>query len=422
MRIIYLHQYFAFPEASSGTRSWEIARRLIQSGHSVHMLCSSALLPGDPASKRWIYRTEKQGLQLSVLDVKYSNKMGFWRRIMSFFSYAVLASYEICRLNGHLVFATSTPLTIAIPAIVGKLFHGVPMVLEIRDLWPELPIAIGALRNPLLKWLARALEKTAYSRADHVVALSPGMAAGVKRVCPWQSVTVIPNACDVDLFQKPAEDEVRHLRARLKLEMDEKLVLYAGTLGRINGVHFLVELAKRLRTTAPEVRFLIIGDGAEKRTVTDLAREYGVLNNNLSIWPPLPKLQMPAVFALSTVSTSLFVPLREMWNNSANKFFDSLASFTPLAINYAGWQAEILKSSGAGIVLPSDNLDEASKMLASLVRSEERLGSARKAAQELATREFDRDRLVQVLEEKLTEIYRKDQKQKTDRISHLKQE
>src|SRR5690606_28538222 len=104
----------------------------------------------------------------------------------------------------------------------------------------------------------------------------------------------------------------------------------------------------------PEIRFLAIGHGAEVALVRQKARELGVLEKNFFMESPVSKAEMPALFSAATLSTSLFIPLEPMWHNSANKFFDTLAASRPIAINYGGWQADLIRETGAGVVLDED--------------------------------------------------------------------
>ncbi len=403
MRILYLHQYFCPPQSNGGTRSYEFARRLIANGHEVCMITSSAFLSHcDQASR--VSRLNIAGIPTVVIHVPYSNAMSFGQRIRAFFQFAWYASREAVCQKADVVFATSTPLTIAIPGIVARLRHRIPMVFEVRDLWPELPIAVGALKNPLAKAAARWLEWLAYHSSVHIIALSPGMAEGVIRrgVSP-DRVTVIPNSCDLDLFDVPSE-QGQSIRDRLKLASEQPLVVYTGTFGLINGVEYLVDVAAAMRTLAPDAHFLLVGDGARRGIVTQKARSTGVLGNNLTIWDPVPKVKLPAVMAAATVATSVFLPLKPMWNNSANKFFDALAAGRPIAINYGGWQADLLRETGAGIVLPPDDPAEAAHQLASFVHDGARLRAAGEASRYLARTRFDRDTAARQLESILRSV------------------
>lgn len=393
MKIIYLHQYFNTPAMSGGTRSYEMARRLVDAGHEVNMITSWR----EPIDKKDWFEDQLDGIRVHWLPVRYSNHMSYKQRIAAFFSFAFRASNRAIDLGGDVVFATSTPLTIAIPGVNASRKLGIPMVFEVRDLWPELPIAIGALNNPLLKYAARRLEKYAYAHSARIVALSPGMADGVSRAgYDKNCIDIIPNSADLALF-KPNQDAVdRFLNARPEL-VGGPIVLYPGTLGKINGVGYLARLAALVRSTRPDIRFVVIGDGIERAEIVGLAQELGVLDVNFFMYPKASKREIPDAFAAAAMVISLFVDLPEMWANSANKFFDALASGTAVAINYGGWQATLLQESSAGVVLPPD-ASIAAKLFIDYFANDSTLIQAGYRARALAEEKFSRDLLAQQLE------------------------
>ena len=392
MRIIYLHQYFHTPAVAGSIRSYEMARRFVSWGHEVHLITS------DREANRGAYQTEEAGIQVHWLPVPYSNMLSTYGRIRAFFQFAWGAARKAAALEGDLVFATSTPLTIALPAVYAAKRKRVPMVFEVRDLWPELPVAMGTLKGWPLITAARWLERFAYRNSAQIVALSPGMKEGVVRAgYPAERVAVIPNSADLALFDVPASKGAE-FRAKYPWLGDRPLVLYAGTLGTINGVEYLARLAAALKERAPEVRFLVIGHGPDEEKIRNLARELGVLDHNFFMIPKVPKADMPAVLSATTVATSLFIDLEEMWVNSANKFFDALASGTPVAINYGGWQAELLKESGAGIVLDPHDTEGSAQRLWEKLSDEVWLEQAGKNSRKLAETNFSRDELAKQLE------------------------
>lgn len=385
---------------AGGTRSYEMARRLVDAGHEVNMVTTWR----EPTNKKNWFITKEAGIQVHWLPVPYSNHMSYSDRIRAFVKFAWSSAWKAASLPGDVVFATSTPLTIALPAIYAKYRQNIPMVFEVRDLWPELPIAVGALRNPLLCATARALEKLAYRKSAHVVALSPGMKDGIVRTgYPQDKVFVIPNSCDLDLFSVPKQCGADF---RLKYEWlgDRPLVAYTGTFGLINGVSYLVHLAEAVRNLAPEVCFLSIGDGYEYSIVADLAKKKGILNDNFYIMQAIPKKEVPSLLSAATMTSSFFIDLPEMWANSANKFFDGLAAGCPIAINYGGWQAELIKETGAGIVLPPKDITSAAQLLISAIRNKEWLDNASAAALKLARERFDRNQLARQLESVLLSV------------------
>lgn len=392
MKVLYLHQYFNTPAMSGGTRSYEMARRWVAAGHEVHLITSER---SSSSAKGW--RTEDvDGIVVHWFPVPYDNHMGYARRIAAFFVFALAAARRAVAVGGDVVFATSTPLTIAIPGVIARRRLRVPMVFEVRDLWPEMPIAIGALNHPVLQRLARALERWAYRNSSRIVALSPGMAQGVVEAgFPEDRVSVIPNSCDLELFavDDDAGQTFRRTRAWLG---DRPLVVYAGTFGHVNDVSYLVRLASEMSAIDPTIAFLAVGDGVEVGKVRDLAIELDVWGRNFHWESPIPKAEIPALLNAATVCTSLFAPIPEMEANSANKFFDALAAGRPVAINYGGWQAELLSRTGAGLVLSRDTA-EAAESVRRLLGDPALLASAGRSARRLAESDFSRDQLAEQL-------------------------
>jgi len=391
MKILYFHQYFNTPEMSGGTRSYEIARRLVLAGHEVHMITSWV---NETDQNDW-YTTEEAGIHVHWFPNYYNNKMSYLDRIKAFFRFAYHASKKGKVFKDvDIVFATSTPLTIALPAVSTAKKLNVPMVFEVRDLWPELPIAMGALKNKFTQRLAYNLESWAYKNSASIIALSPGMRDGiVKTGYPYNKVAIIPNSSDNDLFEvvQSLEDS---FRAKFDWLGNRKLVVYTGTFGIINGVSYLVDLAEKVYNLDPEVRFLLIGSGAEFELVKKYAEDKGILNINLFIMSSIPKKEIPVVLKAANLSTALFIDKPEMRANSANKFFDSLAAGTPILINYGGWMVDIIENNKCGLVVWNKTLEHSAVDLVEFLTNENKLAQAAINAKKLAETQFNRDNLA----------------------------
>lgn len=332
-----------------GTRSYELGRRLVQMGHEVHMVTA------DQESKGWgVRRSTEDGIRVTWIRSKYSNRMGFLRRIWSFLEYAVGAAMIGLVSRPDVIFATSTPLTIGLPGIFLARVWGVPLVFEVRDLWPDIPIAMGVLKSRGGIRAARWLETFCYQNSDHIVALSPGMKDGVVRCgIDEAAVTTIPNLC-VDDFTRVSEDDGIRVREELGIPSGRKVVLYAGTLGRVNNVGYLVEVAEAGVSREDGPIYLVVGDGAEREMIEDAAREAGVLGRNFLLIGAIEKSQMRSVFSVSDLAVSTVLGIRELEDNSANKIFDALAAGRPIAVNHGGWQSEMILRERIGIVLSRD--------------------------------------------------------------------
>ncbi len=399
MKIVYLHQYYNGPNMSGSTRSYEFCQRLAEAGHEIHVVTTHR----DKANKEAKWKiTSDAGVTIHWYPVHYSNDMGFFTRMRAFLSFSLLSSYKLISLKPNLCFATSTPLTIAIPAILGRFFARVPYVFEVRDLWPDVPIAMGVIRNPILKALAIGLEWLAYRYSAHVVALSPGMSEGVRSRCKQvtERITVIPNSSDIDLFQrtKANSTSTKDLLWLPKALQGRQFILYPGTLGRVNDIPYLVELAYKLGRLRYSIPILVVGDGAEKTKAIDLSKQLGILDKQIFFLPAVSKLEIPEVFRQASVIISTTLAIEALYANSANKFFDSLAAGKPICVNYGGWQAELINKHKLGVVL-SRNTEEAADQLVNFINNPIAIKTAKKRAKILAETEFSRDKHFNCLQQ-----------------------
>nr|WP_228514173.1 glycosyltransferase family 4 protein [Frondihabitans sp. VKM Ac-2883] len=387
-----MHQYFRTPEQSGGVRSYHFARALAERGHDVHVVTSRIDRQQTRHRARGFQVDLVDGLTVHSLAIPYSNAMPFTRRMKAFASFAIRSSRRARKIRGDVVVATSTPLTIAVPGIVATARRGAPLVFEVRDVWPELPIALGALSNPFLQFAARRLEKAAYRASSTVIALSPGMKSGVVRAgYPADRVEVITNVSDTAAFAPHSSNPEEFLADNHFLK-GRKLIVYCGTFGLANDVGYLVDVAEAARARGDDLTFVAIGEGSEKDAVRERAACSGVLNRNFFLFDVLPKGRLPGVLASATIVLSLFADIPELESNSANKFFDALAAQKPVAVNYGGWQAETLERTKAGIRLPRD-ANAAASALFDAASDSTFLAVAKEAAAHLAATEFSLERL-----------------------------
>ena len=222
MKILYIHQYFHTPEQGGGTRSYWIARKMVERGHQVVIITQS-----DEYKIKTIVNYEN--FKVIYLKGNYSNYMSKWNKVYSFISFMYKSILESTNQRDvDCVFATSTPLTIGIPALILKWLKNIPYVFEVRDLWPEFPIQIGAIKNKFLISILQFLEKTIYKNANHVIALSPGMQDGVIKYIPKSKTTVIPNMSKPDKFYPRLQDDA--LYEKYKLDKDKFFIVHFGAI------------------------------------------------------------------------------------------------------------------------------------------------------------------------------------------------
>ena len=399
MRILYLHQFFLTREGTGGTRSYEFARHLAAAGHEVVMVTGAAGRSGE---------RRVEGIRVVEVgggyDYMRGTAVGYPRRIASFLRFAAGATLAVLReARPHVVFATSPPLTIAIPALAASRRHRVPLVFEVRDLWPAAPIQMGALRSPVARRLARTLERRVYGASAHVVALSPGMRDGVIAAgAPTDRVTLIPNASDLDLFSPDVE--AGDLRARLGLG-GRFVSAYFGAMGEANDLSQVIEAAAILKDRGEDsVAFVLQGDGKRRACLEEEVRSRDL--RNVVLLPPGDKRSAARLAAASDACMIIFKDVPILATNSPNKLFDTFAAGRPAIVNTPGWQRELVERNEAGVFArPGDPAHLAERVL--FLRDRPELARTYgQNARRLAETEFDRRRLAERLRRVLEDAAR----------------
>ena len=399
MHILYIHQHFATPAGSTGTRSYEFARRWVKAGHKVTLLTGHYDIGGLEAAGGFYEKQNIGGINVILAGSKYSNKQSYIRRITSFLSFCLLGIYAGLKTKDvDVIYASSTPLTIGIPAIVIKRLKHIPFVFEVRDQWPEIPIELGIINNRLLIKILLWLEKTIYKNCSSIVALSPGQADGIRAVLTPDSrnrglteekpIMVIPNSCDIDLFRPDIDGSAIRQRKRWG---DKLVLLHTGAMGKVNGLDFVIKAAERLKEHS-DIIFVLIGDGNQKLFLEGRVKELGLTNVEIS--SSTPKRELPEFYAAADMGLVIIGNFPIIEHNSANKFFDSLSAGKPVLLNYSGWQRKILEENAAGFGCDLCNLDQFVEKVLHLNSHRKQIEQMGQNARQVAIKEFNRDNLA----------------------------
>ncbi|MHC4424510.1 MAG: glycosyltransferase family 4 protein [Planctomycetota bacterium] len=391
----------------TGTRSYEFARHLVGKGHHVTMMTSGLANQEFAAPRGKQYAEfETEGIRVVAIAAAYNDPQvgtgtSGWHRMLKFYQFARLAARIGRKLpKPDVVFATHTPLTIGLAGLSLSRHFNVPFVFEVRDLWPEALINVGALRNPLGIWWLRRLAKKIYAGAKHIVALSPGMKEGIVRAgVPAKKVTVIPNASDLDLFRPDLDGSAP--RKRLGLE-DRFAAIYFGAMGIANGLEYVLEAARILTERGKDHIVLVLhGSGGKRPELEKMAREYELTNVVFSDLIP-NKAEVARIVAGCQACMTIYRAAREhTW--SPNKMFDGLAAGKPVLINVAGWLGELVEKNNCGKSLDPHQPETLANVLEELSAKPGLCSQMGKNARTLAEREFDRKKLAGQLESVLLE-------------------
>lgn len=393
MRILYFHQHFSTPWGSTGTRSYEMSRRLIARGHQVTMVCGKYAaghtgLSGEAVNGR--RRGEVDGIDVIEFDLGYSNKLSFARRVSTFLTFAGHGILIALTEDYDVLFATSTPLTAGIPGIVARWLRGKPFVFEVRDIWPELPKAMGVITNPAILYLMSVLERASYRSANRLIGLSPGIVDGIaKHGIPRDRILAVPNGCDLDIFAADAEK----WRPQGVRETD-LMAVFTGTHGFANGLDSVLNAAAVLkRTGRDDIKLVLIGDGMLKSALQARVQKEGL--DAVIFAPPVDKRKLAGLLASADIGMQILANVPAFYyGTSPNKFFDYIASGLPVLNNYPGWLAELIQEHQCGYAVPPDNPEAFADALIHAADHREALPTMGQRARELAQSEFSRDTLA----------------------------
>lgn len=391
MKILYIHQYFKTPDEGGANRSYFMAKALKAKGHEVEILTAHN-------EKKHVSRTV-DGLNVQYLPVRYENQFGFIKRIKAFLNFILLCKSFIRKQNDYdKIIVTSTPLTVGFIAIWAQKKFNIPYIFEVRDLWPEAPIQMGAIKNPLLKiWLEKQ-ELKFYKNAERVIALSPGMRNHIEKKAPNVKVELIPNVADCDFFDRVEEkDEDLVLQYGVK---NKFVVSYFGAVGPVNDLMSLIKCAE-LSMHLP-IRFLIMGEGSSLPIIKDYVAKNQL--KNIFFIPYGTKEEVRDVMNVTDACYVSFLHKPVLRTNSPNKFFDAIASGKLIITNIQGWIRGLVEKRHIGFFADSDFPAEFGEKIKPFIDSPELLLKYQKASRNTAEQFFSRRELshhfVQAIEGK----------------------
>ena len=404
MKVLYFHQHFTTPTIGGGTRSYEFSKKLLECGHQVTVVCGeTAKLNLKPTQTKGVSRGDVDGIDVIQINLPYSNSDSIAKRSLIFIRYAWKGIQIAMKEHYDLLFATSTPLTAGIPGIWTKWFARKKhkFVFEVRDLWPELPKALG-MKNPFLLWGMSVLEKQSYKRADGCIGLSPGICEGIrKKTQKNKLVEMIPNGCDLDIFQ-PGN------RSNLQLEgvlPTDTVAIFTGAHGTANGLDAVLDMARELKKRGrKDIKIVFIGDGKEKPHLKERAN--GEELDNCLFIDPMPKIELSHIVASANMGLMVLKNVPSFYyGTSPNKFFDYIASGLPVINNYPGWLADMIQENQCGEVVPPDNPKAFADAIEKIADNSELCRQYGTNARILAEKNFSREYLANKFVDFLEKIY-----------------
>ncbi len=400
LHILLIHQSFVDHQHPGGTRHFELASHLVEQGNHVTIVAGNlGYLTGQQfvPSNSIVCQQVIQGIRILRAYVYPSLHRSFLWRAISYLSFMVTSLWAGLRAGPvDVVWGTSPPIFQLFSTWLVSVIRRRPLLLEVRDLWPEFAIDMGILNNRLLIGVARWAEMFFYTRATHIMVNSPAYRDYLlgKGVRPTK-ITVIPNGVDPDMFEPGSQG------ASIRKQWDlngQFVVTYTGALGQANDIMTILKAAARVQDD-PSIRFLLVGDGKEKPNLERYARGEGL--PNVIFAGTYPKNQMKEVLAASDVCTATLQNIPMFRTTYPNKVFDYMAAGRPTILAIDGVIREVIEAAEGGIFVPPGDDVALAHAVRVLKQDPSRARSMGISARQYVTKNFDRrlhaEKLAQLL-------------------------
>ncbi|MFH1037850.1 MAG: glycosyltransferase family 4 protein [PVC group bacterium] len=396
MQILFFSHYFPPEGNAPASRTYENCRRWVRSGHRVTVITCAPNVPDGKVYPGYRNRPRSReivdGIEVIRVWTYLAPNRGTGKRILNFLSYMISAiCFSLPLKKPRVIIATSPQFFCGWAGLIAARLRRAPFILEIRDLWPETIVAIGAMRNQrilrFLDWLARRM----YAGADRIVAVGEGYRENLIRLgVPPGKVNVIHTGADLAFFSPRPPD--RTIRQQYRVE-GKYVCSYIGTLGLCSGLEVVPRAARLLKEMGREdIVIMLVGDGAIREKLEEICRQEGL--DNVIFAGRRPKEEIPGFFAASDACLAHLKNSELFTTVLPSKFFEAAAMGKPVIMGVAGQAAALTERAGAGICIEPENHHELARSLIYLADHPEEAVHFGHSGRDYVARHHDPDELA----------------------------
>jgi glycosyltransferase involved in cell wall biosynthesis len=365
VKILYVSQYFPPEMGAPAARASELARHWAQAGHKVSVLTGFPNHPTGVVPAEWRARLRRLTFRESSSGVDVF-RTWLWplpnrkahERMRNYASFCISAGLRGMVLpRPDVVIASSPQLLVGLSGWWIAHCRQIPFVFEVRDLWPESLAAVGVGdENSLLHRALAAVAKFLYLRSDLIVVVTPAFKEYLvqHRRIPAEKIAVIQNGVETSLFTSAPHDSNQALRQDFAVK-DKFLLCYIGTMGMAHGLETLLDAAAELQRQNSNAHFLLVGEGAEKARIKNLALSRGLAN--VTFLDQQPREKIPAFISASDACLVLLKKTEIFKTVIPTKMLEFMSCARPVILGVEGQARQIIEDADAGIVIEPENVD-----------------------------------------------------------------
>jgi glycosyltransferase involved in cell wall biosynthesis len=375
-------------------RVYELSREWVRMGHQVSVLTG---FPNHPVGVVFegyrgerIRREKLDGIHIVRIPIYAAANKAFLKRVLNYSSFWLSASTfgAVLTERPDVVIGTSPQFLSAVAGLWLARVKRVPFVFEVRDLWPRSIVEVGAMKanSPAIRALEK-IEKFLYRSADHIVPVTDSFVTEIAaHGIDVRKMSVITNGVDLELFRPRPRHE-----ARTALGLgDGVIVTYVGTHGMAHGLDVVLEAAKRLGEKG--VRFLLVGEGAEKARLKERATAERIAN--VAFWDQQSRDRVAQIYAASDLCLVMLRNLPLFRTVIPSKIFEFMGAGRPILTTVDGESRAIIERAGAGVFSPPENVEALVETIQSLIVDRERLDRLGASGRDFVERNYSRPALA----------------------------
>ena len=398
MDITFFSHYFPPEGNAPASRVQALCSRWVKAGHKVTVVTCAPNVPDGKVYPGYRNRLRPQyetmdGIRVVRVWTYLAANRGTARRIINYLSYMLSALlWAIPRRKPELVIATSPQFFCGWAGVCLARLRRIPFVLEIRDIWPEAIVAVGAMRNKALLRLLEWLEKKMYAAAGLIVTVGQGYRLKLlEKGVPPEKIAVVMNGVDAELFQPRLPD--RELKSSLGLA--GKFVCgFTGTIGMACGLEVVLKAARILKLRGRNgISFLLVGDGAVRAELDAMAAREGLAN--VVFAGRQNKRRMPDFISIMDACLVHLKKVELFRTVMPSKIFEAAGMAKPIIMGVQGDAAELIKKAGAGLEIEPENAGQLADAVCRLADEPESARRMGQSGHDYIIRHFNCDQLAQ---------------------------
>ncbi|MDJ1493272.1 glycosyltransferase family 4 protein [Cytophagaceae bacterium DM2B3-1] len=400
MHILLVHQYFLEKDDPGGSRFNEMTRVWAENGHQVTVIGGMVHYASgkkrDKHKGKFIVREEyDQNITVYRCHVSEAYNTNFIGRLWAYFSFvfsSIIAGIFYARKKYNVVLVTSPPLFVGITGYILSRWKRIPLVFEIRDLWPESAIDTGILTNKTIIRFAYWFEKFIYKKSKLINCLTPAFRIKLiedKKV-PAQKTVMIPNAADFSLSEELLHSfDANEFRKKLNWQ-DKFVITYVGAHGVANHLIQLIDVAESLKDTNTHI--VLIGDGMQKPMLREETQKRNL--TNVQFVDSVPKKEVFKYILASDLGTSVLKKNDTFKTVYSNKTFDYMSCRKPILMVIDGVSRQLVEEARCGVYAEPENIADIVAKIRLYLSDKERLATDGMNGYTYAQTHFDRENLA----------------------------